>query len=350
MGFEGFPFIVGWELTLACNIRCRHCASSAGRPRDQELTPDQALSLCDQFPDLAVQEVDFTGGEPLLRQDWPQIAANLAGKRITTRMVTNGLGLSPDTVGQMRDVGLKTIGISLDGLEATHEHIRSCPGLFRRVMAGIERVKAAGIGVSVITAVNALNLGELPALRSLLESAGVDTWQVQPNLPQGRSHDSSELHLSDEGFVQLARFFRETYDRTRDAHFKIVPADSLGYFTELDLADPPWRGCPAGQASVGIRSDGHVTGCLSMPDHIVEGYLLDKDLWDIWFDESAFAYSRHFSIDRLGPACRGCDRAETCKGGCSSMSHGCTGQFHNDPYCLYRIQQRKPEAFAVVVT
>ena len=60
MGYEGFPFIVGWELTLACNMRCRHCASAAGLPRARELTLDEALALCDQFPALAVQEVDFT--------------------------------------------------------------------------------------------------------------------------------------------------------------------------------------------------------------------------------------------------------------------------------------------------
>src|SRR5689334_17492757 len=57
MGFEGFPLIVGWELTLACNLRCRHCASSAGLPRDNELTIEESLAICDQFPPLLVQEV-----------------------------------------------------------------------------------------------------------------------------------------------------------------------------------------------------------------------------------------------------------------------------------------------------
>jgi radical SAM protein with 4Fe4S-binding SPASM domain len=346
VGYEGFPFIVGWELTLACNMRCRHCASAAGLPRARELTLDEALALCDQFPALAVQEVDFTGGEPLMRPDWWQIAEYLKGLQITTRMVTNGLGLTPETVDRMRSVGLATVAVSLDGLEATHDRIRAWPGLFRRVVAGMERVASAGMRVSAITAVNPLNLGELPAMRSLLESVGVNSWQLQPLLPQGRSHENSDLRLSDEQFVQVARFFRETHDASPDARFKIVPADSLGYFTELDLGDPPWRGCTAGLASVGIRSDGRVTGCLSMADEIVEGDLRERDLWDIWFDEQAFPYSRHFSVSKLGPDCAGCDHAEQCRGGCSSMSYGCTGQFHNDPYCLHAIQRRNPAAFA----
>jgi radical SAM protein with 4Fe4S-binding SPASM domain len=346
VGFEGFPFIVGWELTLACNMRCRHCASAAGQPRANELTLEEARALCGQLPVLAVQEVDFTGGEPLVRADWWRIAGYLKDLGITTRMVTNGLGLSPETVARMRDVGLATVGVSLDGLEATHDRIRAFPGSFRRVLAGLERVAAAGIKVSAITAVNPLNLGELPALRSLLDSIGVGMWQLQPNLPQGRSQENADLHLSDEQFVKVGRFFRESHDATPEGRLKIVPADSLGYFTELDLGDPPWRGCTAGLASVGIRSDGRVTGCLSMPDQVVEGSLRDRDLWDIWFDESAFPYSRHFSVSRLGPECAGCEHAEQCRGGCSSMSFGCTGQFHNDPYCLHAIQRRNPAAFS----
>jgi radical SAM protein with 4Fe4S-binding SPASM domain len=344
MVFEGFPFIVGWELTLACNLRCRHCASSAGTPRNDELTLDEALALCDQFPALAVQEVDFTGGEPLLRPDWWRIAAYVAEKNITTRIVTNGLLLTPEVVARMQDVDIATVGISLDGLEATHDHIRGHSGLWRRVLAGIEQTAEAGIKVGVITAVNARNLSELPALLSILQSAGVNHWQLQPNLPQGRSEGAPDLHLSEQDYVQLGVFFRDQQSKAQENGFKIVPADSLGYFTELDLVDPPWRGCPAGLYSVGITSDGRVKGCLTLPDEVIEGDLRQNDLWDIWFRADAFVYTRQFSVDQMGPACHACDMAEQCKGGCSSMSYVCTRSFHNDPYCFYGIQRRDLEA------
>ena len=209
MGFEGFPFIVGWELTLACNLRCRHCASSAGYPRKNELTLDEAFALCDQFPDLLVQEVDFTGGEPLVRPDWWQIADYVAKKDIVTRIVTNGFFLSEKIITQMRDVGIATVGVSLDGLESTHDYIRGRSGMWQRVMTGIERVVASGIKVGVITAVNAKNLSELPDLLSILQSIGVTHWQLQPNLPQGRSAAADDLRLSDRDFIQLGAFFRD---------------------------------------------------------------------------------------------------------------------------------------------
>ena len=73
MSFESFPFILGWELTLACNLRCRHCGTAAGEPREKELTLDESLKICDQLPELLVQEVDFTGGEPLMMPGWQKI-------------------------------------------------------------------------------------------------------------------------------------------------------------------------------------------------------------------------------------------------------------------------------------
>ena len=102
MDLEVFPFVVGWEFTLACNLRCRHCGSSAGIARPNELTTNEALQLCDQFPALLVQEVDFTGGEPLLRKDWPVIVARLKQLGIQTNILTNGLETDRDTVAMMR--------------------------------------------------------------------------------------------------------------------------------------------------------------------------------------------------------------------------------------------------------
>ena len=116
-------------------------------------------------------------------------------------------------------------------------------------------------------------------------------------------------------------------------------ADSYGYYTDRDQRDPPWRGCPAGLYSCGITSDGKIKGCLSMPDELIEGNLRMNDLWEIWFDPQAFFYTRQFSTSKLGNNCKDCDHAIECQGGCSAISYGCTGHFHNDPYCFYRLAE-----------
>jgi radical SAM protein with 4Fe4S-binding SPASM domain len=340
MGFEGFPFIVGWELTLACNLRCRHCGSSAALPRPNELTLEESLAICEQFPALLVQEVDFTGGEPLLRPDWWRIATRLGELGISTKILTNGLTLGLDTIAQMKDAGIAGVGVSIDGLETTHDHIRGRAGLFQRLVAGIERVLDAGLPVSVITTVNALNVAELPALFALLRSLGVNAWQVQPIFPLGRGETSSELQLSEQAYMQLGAFVKEWSPRAAQTSLEMLPGDSFGYFTELDTREPPWRGCSAGLTACGITSDGRIKGCLSMPDELAEGDLRQSDLWDIWFHPDSFAYNRKVCLDDLGPSCHSCDRAEECLGGCSAMSYGATGRLHNDPYCFHGIRRR----------
>ena len=342
MEFEGFPYVVGWELTLACNLRCSHCGSSAGLPRVNELTLEESLAICDQFPELLVQEVDFTGGEPLLRSDWLRIVTYLGEIGIRTKILTNGLLLEPDTVAQIKEAGIAGVGISLDGLERTHDYIRGQAGLFRCVVAGIERVVKADLPLTVITAANALNIKELPSIFTLLQSVGVSRWQIQPIFPLGRVHKAADLQLSDQIYMQLGTFVKEWGPQVEEAGIKMVPADSFGYFTELDTREPSWGGCPAGLFSCGITSDGKVKGCLSLPDDVIEGDLRQHDLWDIWFHPDSFHYTRHFTTEALGPACHSCDKAEQCHGGCSAMSYGSTGRFHNDPYCFHGIRMRNP--------
>lgn len=340
MVFEGFPFIVGWELTLACNLHCCHCGSSAGLPRNNELTLEESLAICDQFPELLVQEVDFTGGEPLMRAGWQEIATHLKKLGISTKILTNGLMLGQDTVAQIKDAGIAGVGISLDGLEATHDYIRGNNGLFRRVLAGIDQVLNEGLPLTVITTVNALNVYELPSLLALLQSIGVSRWQIQPIFPLGRGNETMELQLTEQKYMQLGAFIKQWRSKAKVDGMEIGPSDSFGYFTDFDTREPQWRGCPAGLLACGITSDGKIKGCLSMPDEVIEGDLRQHDLWDIWFHPQSFAYTRHYSVEKLGPACRSCEKADNCHGGCSAMSFGSTGNFHNDPYCFSGIRMR----------
>jgi radical SAM protein with 4Fe4S-binding SPASM domain len=340
MGFEGFPFIVGWELTLTCNLRCRHCGSSAGLARTNELTLAESLAICDQLPPLLVGEVNFTGGEPLLRSDWQKIAGRLGKLGISTKILTNGLTLKPETITQIKDAGIAGVGVSLDGLEATHDHIRGHEGLFRCVLSGIERLLKADLPATMLTTVNALNIGELPSMLSLLKSIGINRWQIQPAFPLGRIREAAKLKLTDQAYLDLGAFVQHWKPKAQETGLEILPGDSFGYFTELDTREPPWRGCPGGLLSCGITSDGKVKGCLSLPDELVEGDLRKNDLWDIWFHPDSFAYTRQFSTDKLGSVCRACVKAEQCHGGCSAMSYGSTGVFHNDPYCFHGIRRR----------
>jgi radical SAM protein with 4Fe4S-binding SPASM domain len=340
MRFEGFPYILGWELTLGCNLRCSHCGSSAGKPRDDELTLEESFAICDQFPSLLVQEVDFTGGEPILRSDWWRIASRLEELGICTKILTNGSALNSDIIDRMEQVGIDGVGVSLDGLEPTHDYIRGQSGHFRYVIKGIDLALKSSIPLTVITTVNALNLGELPSIFELLRSKGVKSWQIQPIFSFGRARKDSELQLAKEAYMTFGSFVNKWGLIGKDAGVDIAPGDNFGYFTHLDTRHPQWRGCSAGLVSCGITSNGKVKGCLSFPDELIEGDLRKNDLWDIWFHPNSFSFNRRFSAKDLGSECYPCDYAEVCRGGCSAMSYGYTGHFHNDPYCFHSISRQ----------
>jgi radical SAM protein with 4Fe4S-binding SPASM domain len=338
MPFEGFPLIIGWETTLACNLSCLHCGSTAGRPRSDELSLSESLSICDQFIDLLVCEVDFTGGEPLL---WPHliyVAKYLHDLKIKTKLITNGALLNSFTVSQLKDAGISRIGISIDGIDGTHNQIRTSANLFQHIIKSLEQLAENEIPVTAITTVNALNIDQLPDLYSLLQSVHVDIWQFQPIFPLGRARTSEKLSLSEKDYLKLGDFFKRHKLSDDQKNPVITPGDSFGYYTDLDKREPGWGGCSAGFDLCGITSDGHIKGCLSMPDELSEGDLRQRDLWDIWFDENSFSYNRKFDESKLGPNCSGCSHGADCRGGCTSMSYSCTGSIHNDPYCFTRLQ------------
>lgn len=343
MTFESFPFIVGWELTLACNLRCRHCASSAGKRRAAELNTAEALAVCDQFPDLMVQEVDFTGGEPLMRRDWPRIADQVAGHGIRTKLVTNGVLITKQVARTMKSVGLCAVGVSIDGLPVTHDRIRGDQCLYDQTLSGAMQLIDAGLSVTAITTVNGLNIEELPAIFETLVNRGFDRWQVQPIFGLGRSQQFPELALSQDDFMHMGEFVKEVTPLAYEKGLELLPGDSYGYFSEYDNSDLPWHGCGAGVISCGIASDGKVKGCLSLPNEFIEGDLRQRDLWDIWYDSDAFAYTRRFRPDQLGGACQGCEWGEQCQGGCTAMAYATTGDTHNNPYCFHALQYRSAQ-------
>ena len=92
--------------------------------RRNELSTEESLTICDQFPAMLVQEVDFTGGEPLIRKDLAKIISYLKNINITSGIVTNGILLTHEKLTELKEAGLSHIAISIDGLKETHDFIR----------------------------------------------------------------------------------------------------------------------------------------------------------------------------------------------------------------------------------
>lgn len=343
------PVYCVWELTLACDLACRHCGSRAGKARPDELSTAECLDVVAQLAEVGVRDVALIGGEAYLRPDWVTIATAVRRAGMTVRMVTGARGLDPERGGLevlrgAKDAGLANISVSVDGLEAAHDRQRG-KGSFASAGRAMAAIREAGIRLAANTQLNRLSIGDLEALAELLVTRGVNAWQVQLTVPMGRAADrAGELVLEPYQLLDLfPRLAKVAAEVLAPAGVQLAPANNIGYFgpfeqvLRLGGADGVhWEGCPAGKWALGIEADGSLKGCPSLPTaSYVGGNLRTMRLAEILQTEP-LRRLRERDETALWGFCRTCYYAEVCKGGCSWTAHTTLGRPGNNPFCHHR--------------
>jgi radical SAM protein with 4Fe4S-binding SPASM domain len=335
-----------WEITAACNLRCLHCESRAGLRRNDELTTQEALALCDALAAAGCNQCNVSGGEPLMRKDWAQLCGRLSGHGVRVTVVTNGVLFDDDAAHTARDSGVSAVAVSLDGMRDTHDRIRPSHGVadssFREVVRAIGTAQNAGLVPAVITHINRWNLGELGAVHALLRQLGVDWWQVQLGLPLGRQREIREPYmLAPEQLGELAHAIATLIRGGGSPRLRVT--DTIGYYTRLEpvlrggTGHGIWTGCYAGILAVAIDCNGDVKGCSCLPKQFVAGNVRERPFGQIWDDERGFAYNTDWHEERLTGECARCAYRRVCRAGCTSLAWSVTGSIYENPYCLHRL-------------
>lgn len=330
-------------------MRCMHCGSSCTNAMPEELTTEEALSLCDDLGKMGMKWITLSGGEPLTRKDWPLLAKGLKKNGIIPNMITNGWLLDKETVLKMRECELGTVAISLDGTEKTHDSIRR-EGSFERNIKAFKLLKQHGQYTGAITSVNKNNLGELPAIRDILIEAGVDSWQVQICIPMGNMAEHRENLIDAEDIETILDF---CLDVAKRGDITIYPADCLGYYSEKEElirqyslgsgGAGAWAGCNAGIRGFGILHNGDILGCTSIRDRsFIEGNIRERSILEIWNGADSFEWSRKMTKNDLTGECKTCAHGDICLGGCPNTRLTMNGTIHSEnPYCTYRTAMLK---------
>ncbi len=337
------PSYVLWEITRACNLRCDHCAARAGVHRRDELDTEEALALCDDLATLGTPAVCLMGGEPLVRADWKQLATRLAERRVAVGLISNGWALDDELVAELPSLGVVQVGISLDAADGErHDRMRGRKGAHDRALAAIRRIAALAIPYrTVITSVRRGNLSELPGIADwLCKNAEGCTWMVNIASPHKETRARRDEFLAPEQFEEIACFV-STYREKLRGRLNVTATHDLGYFSKRypDLHDFDWQGCVAGIETLGIRSNGDVTGCLVLDDSFIEGNVRTQPLAELWRDPTAFSYNRGFDPSWLRGICAGCEQGAVCRGGCRDHAVSFTGDRFAYPFCLHNEEQ-----------
>jgi radical SAM protein with 4Fe4S-binding SPASM domain len=339
------PLYVVWEITLKCDLGCRHCGSRAGDERPGELTTEQCFDVVHQLRDLGVREVTLIGGEAYLRDDWHIIAKEITDCGMSCGMTTGARNLTQERVDQAVAAGLRTISISLDGLEKTHDAQRGSKGSWKAALEAAKRVSASPIRLATNTQINRLSMPELPALADLLIEIGSKAWQIQITVAMGRAADRPDLLLQPFELLELFPllvWIKET--KLEPGGVQLFPGNNIGYFGPYEhllryggQLGSHWTGCSAGEWTLGLEADGKLKGCPSLPSsEFTGGYVQDMAVEKIVYETEELTGIKNRTVDDLWGFCRTCYYASVCKAGCTWTSFCLTGRTGNNPYCIHR--------------
>jgi Y-X(10)_GDL-associated radical SAM protein len=338
------PVHVVWEITLACNLKCRHCGSRAGRPRPHELSTEECLGVVDQLARLGTRELTLIGGEAYLRRDWTEILRAARRHGMYCAIQTGARNLTDGRLAAAVEAGLQGLGVSIDGLPELHDRIRGVPGSYAMAIDALRRAKAAGLRTSVNTQIGAETMTQLPAIMDRIIAAGATHWQIQLTVAMGNAVDHDELLLQPYQLLELMPLLARLHHEGLDRGLLMIVGNNIGYFgpyeriwRDQEIEAQHWSGCNAGQTTMGLESDGTVKGCPSLSTTgYAGGNVRDLALADIWNHGEAIHFGRLRSADSLWGFCRGCYYAEVCRGGCTWTADSLFGRPGNNPYCHHR--------------
>jgi Y-X(10)_GDL-associated radical SAM protein len=344
------PVHVVWEITLACNLKCAHCGSRAGKVRPGELTTEECFDVVDQLARLGTREITIIGGEAYLRRDWTDIIARITSHGILASMQTGGRALSEERVRAAKAAGLGTCGVSVDGLEALHDEIRGVKGSFRSAMNALELLRKYGIPSGCNTQIGSRTMPHLRGILHEIAARGAKGWQIQLTVAMGNAADNDHLLLQPYELLELMPLLGELYDEAHSLGVMMQAGNNVGYFGPYEHkwragnGEQHWSGCAAGHAVLGIEADGVIKGCPSLPTvQFSGGNVRDMSIEDIWTYSREIRFSRDRQIHELWGRCADCYYKEVCRGGCTWTSTVLFGRPGNNPYCHYRAQELAKE-------
>ena len=335
------PYLISWNVTARCNLRCKHCYIDASTAMPGELATEEALQVLEEIAELNPETMlIFTGGEPLLRPDLDELVARAASLGMMAVLGTNGTLLTAERARELEEQGLSGVGISLDSLASSrHDGFRGLEGAWQGAVRGIDAARAAGLDVQIQMTLTRDNLPELPEAIRFAEAHYARALSVFFLVCTGRGQDL--VDLSREEYERALEFLVRAQGngvmiRPRCAPtFRRVLAQRKPH--SILLQSNAGR-CMAGRNYCRITPDGEVTPCPYMP--LTVGRLRDHSFGAIWESSSVFQALRHPS---LKGRCGVCEYRELC-GGCRARAFASNGDpLGEDPWCTYEPGTDEPK-------
>ena len=348
------PFMIVWNFTNMCNLRCKHCYQRADKPLPNELSLKEKLMVVDQLDRAGVAAIALSGGEPTIHPHFYTVLHEIASRGMYAAVATNGwVFADKEKLMKAKKLGLRYVEVSVDSANPKkHDWFRGVKGSWDRAIKALENAVELGLNHAMAITVTKVNVGEVDDILDLAESIGVKRVVFFNFVPTGRGKENLWLDLDP---FEREEFLRTIYNEMKKRKLEILSTAPQYGRVALQLSggedvapthfyvggDPIVKavaefvgGCGAGRIYAGIQPDGTVIPCVFLP--IPVGNLRKESFWKIWTASPLFKQLRN--RDLLKGYCRICPYRNIC-GGCRARAYGYFGDpLAPDPGCIYNIK------------
>ncbi|MBO9598196.1 MAG: TIGR04053 family radical SAM/SPASM domain-containing protein [Cohnella sp.] len=343
------PFIVIWEVTRACALKCLHCRAEAQYRADpRQLSFEEGIKLIDTIAEMDNPLFVFTGGDPLMRPDLFDLARYaIEEKKLSVSMTPSATPkVTRDAIRKAKEVGLSRWAFSLDGSRAEiHDHFRGTKGSYDLTMRGIEYLQELRIPIQVNTTVSQYNLRDLEAIAEKVKEMGAVLWSLFFLVPTGRGMEKDMISPRQHEEVmkwlcQVQRRMPYGVKATEAPHYRrVFLQESRRASTEpeqenakrADMLGRAHKGVNDGDGFVFISHVGDVYPSGFLPVRC--GSVRERPLTDIYRHSPIMKELRDKSL--LKGKCGACEFKAVC-GGSRARAYAVTGDYlESDPYCAY---------------
>jgi radical SAM protein with 4Fe4S-binding SPASM domain len=305
------PLRMDLALTFQCQNNCIHCY--AGGPHEtSELSTEQWKEVIDRLSQIGVFIVTFTGGEPTLRNDLPELVLYAEKKGIVTGLITNGRKLKDiDYVKTLEKNGLDFVQVTLESHKAKiHDLITATKGSWRETVAGIKNALKTNIYVTTNTTLSKHNAADFLETIDFLKELGVAAFGCNSLIYSGKANAISEEFALP--LETLKKILPEIRDKANQLGLKFLWYTPTQYcrFDPVKLGLGA-KSCTAAMINMCVGPDGAVYPCQSYFESL--GNIL-KDEWQkIWNHPLAVRIRKRQYVE---PKCKDCPELQICGGGC----------------------------------
>lgn len=344
------PLVV-WNMTNRCNLKCRHCYTDAEeKAAANELSTAEAKAFIIDLAAMKVPVLLFSGGEPLVREDVFALACFAAQQGLRPVLSTNGTLITPVVAEQLRQAGFQYVGVSIDGVSATHDSFRGIPGAFDQALQGLRHAQAAGLKTGIRFTLHQQNYRDLPQILELAASEGVPRFCIYHLVYAGRGKALADLDITPgQSREVMDMIIGKTLDfKRRAVDMEILTTDNHAdgiYILRYLRKFQPERvaevkdllkmhgGCSAGQKMANVNHQGDVHACQFWA-HRPLGNIREEKFSTLWTGrQDEFLCSLRNKPLQLRGRCGKCVYREYC-GGCRIRAQAVHGDlWGEDPAC-----------------